>query len=384
MKGLAGDFSTMPLKDLIVYLWNRKSSGTLALERNQVRKQVLVSQGWIINALSNSAREYLGQFMINLGLISEEQFNNAFETQKETKVLLGRILVMTGAVSEPQLQHTLSLKFRETVLEAFDWPQGVFSFVPEARIQIPDNPEMRVPLVELHKEADLRAEAWEKIRKIFPRGDCALSLAKDGPSEVRRPGTIDEKICTLIKGGVTVRELALKLHATDFLLFNRLYALHHMGAIRVDEKRSSEIEIEVDVPNRDEASLEDLVHNARTFLAQGQYRDCHAVITKALEMDADVQALEVRKELEREWLPILRRDILGSKKVGVMAMDANELARAGLSAQERYLISRLDGKRDVDSVVRIAPIGEFEALTLLDRFVFMRWVILGTAADAED
>ena len=31
MRGLAGDFATMPLKDLVVYLWNRQATGQLVL-----------------------------------------------------------------------------------------------------------------------------------------------------------------------------------------------------------------------------------------------------------------------------------------------------------------------------------------------------------------
>src|SRR5262245_62058608 len=100
MKGLAGDFGTMPLKEVVVFLGNRRASGTLSFHRAHVRKQVVLQEGSIVNASSTEPREYLGQFLINMGHLTEEQVHKAFQTQRETKVFLGRILVMIGLVPE--------------------------------------------------------------------------------------------------------------------------------------------------------------------------------------------------------------------------------------------------------------------------------------------
>src|SRR4051812_8182763 len=112
MKGLYGDFGTMPLNDLVVYLGNRSATGLLSLEQGAIRKQVVIVDGHVVNASSNEPREYLGQFLINLGQITEEQFHRAYETQRETRIFLGRILVMTGAVTEDQVSNAISLKVR--------------------------------------------------------------------------------------------------------------------------------------------------------------------------------------------------------------------------------------------------------------------------------
>src|SRR6266849_11113928 len=126
MRGLKGDFGTMPLKDLVVYLGNQRASGALSLEREGVRKRVEVLNGLVVKASSNQRREYLGQFLISLGHITEDQFTKAYETQQETKVFLGKILAMIGLVPEMVVLIGLSLKFRETLLEAFQWSAGSF------------------------------------------------------------------------------------------------------------------------------------------------------------------------------------------------------------------------------------------------------------------
>src|SRR5579863_6244324 len=98
MLGLAGDLGSMPVQDLALYLGNRELTGTLSLETGSLRKAVAVRKGKAINAASNEPREYLGQFLINFGYITEEDLTKAFQVQSETRVLLGRILVMSGAV----------------------------------------------------------------------------------------------------------------------------------------------------------------------------------------------------------------------------------------------------------------------------------------------
>src|SRR5262245_26811519 len=95
-RGLSGDLGTMPLKDLVSYLGNRRASGTLHLKRWPVQKQVWLQEGLVLSASSNQAREFLGQFLINMGHLTEDQFAKAYETQKETRVFLGKILVMIG------------------------------------------------------------------------------------------------------------------------------------------------------------------------------------------------------------------------------------------------------------------------------------------------
>ena len=47
MRGLSGDFSTMPLKDLVAYLGNRRATGTLRVMRAGVRKIILLREGQV-------------------------------------------------------------------------------------------------------------------------------------------------------------------------------------------------------------------------------------------------------------------------------------------------------------------------------------------------
>jgi hypothetical protein len=364
----------MPLKDLVVYLGNRQASGTLALVREGVRKQVVLERGAAVNASSNVPREYLGQFLINLGCITEEQFERAFATQQETRVFLGRILVMIGLVTEDTLRAALAMKFRETVLEAFSWTEGSFTFEPDVQPDQGDGVDVRVSLLDIHKECDVRVAAWRQIHAAFPDGTATLTLKREQLVEEPRPGSIDEKVFQYIEQGQTLDEMALRLHATDFFLYNRLFAFYRLGAIVVNEPRTADFDIDVDLGLGDSPTAEQLLFNAYAFLAQGNLRDAFSVVRRSSQGTPTLDATLLLKQLEATWHPQLKAELLVPRRVPVLAVPAPQVARLPLSAPERYLLSRVDGKRDVGAIVRVAPLREFDALAFFDRFAAQRWI----------
>ncbi len=381
IRGLQGDFETMPLKDLIVYLSNRLATGQLTLEREGVKKQVVIEQAHIINASSNLPREYLGQFLINLGHITEEQFTRAWQTQQETRVFLGRILVMIGLVKEDIVVAGLATKFRETVHEACEWESGTFEFVPGLPNPTADGLDVRVSLMDIYKEADFRAQAWEQIRRVFPSGQHTLELREEFMELAPREGSLDLKLLKAIEPDKTLDELALGLHATDFFFYQRLYALHAMGALVVRPPRppSPDFEVGVDLGLRDSPSPEQLLANARAFFARSNWRDAWSLGKRSNQMVPTLEATLLLKQIEAAWHPQLRADLVMKRLVPVSVVPADQQAQLPLSAPERYLLSRVDGKRELEAIVRVAPLKEFEALTYFDRFIGQGWV---TTAEA--
>jgi len=363
----------MPLKDLVVYLANRQATGTLTLEHGNVVKQAVLDQGNVVNASSNLPNEYLGQFLINLGHINEEQFNRAWETQRETRIYLGRILLMIGLVTEENLRAVLQVKFRETLLEAFDWQDGSFAFEAELKPNMPEGVAASVPLIELHKESDFRVQAWQHFRRAFPRGSCTLTLKRENLEEPPRKGSIEEKVFQFIEAGMTLEEIGLRLHATDFFLYNRLYALYRLGALIVHDK-AEEFDIDVDLGLGDSPSVEQILEHARAFLAQGNLRDAWSLARRANQLMPGPDAAQLLKKIEVAWLPQLKVDLVAPGRALVLLLNASELSALPLSAPERYLMSRIDGRRTVEGIIRVAPLKELEALAFLDRFLAQEWV----------
>lgn len=363
------------MRDLIGFLANRAASGVLTLEKEGTKKQLHLESGSIINASSNLPREFLGQFLINLGHITEEQFTKAWETQQETKVFLGRILVMIGLVTEDVVVAALATKFRETLQEAFDWKSGTFAFVPGLPPPPSEGLDVRVSLMDVYKDAEVRAQAWERLRSVFPSPRCTLEVREEFLELTPADGSIDLKLLAGIDSGRTIEELALGLHATDFVLYQRLYALHAMGAISVRPPRAEpEPELSVDIDLGERPTPERLLESARELVAKARYRDAYTRARRAQQLEPTPAAALLLKQIETAWLPNLRAGLLGGGRRPTPSLSGEQLAALPLSAAERYLLSRVDGVRALEAIVRVAPLGEFEALSAFDRFLAQGWI----------
>jgi hypothetical protein len=377
MKGLFGDFGTMPLKDVIVYLGNKKATGTLSLERGSVRKQVVVSSGDVTNSSSTQPSEYLGQFLINLGHITEDQFQKAYETQKESKVFLGQILVMIGAVSEETLRGVLALKVRETVLEPFMWPDGTFAWEDGKQPRQLQGVEVRVSLADITKEGALRDAVWRTVRKAFPTGDSRLVLDRKNLAEQARPGSLDERLYGLIEEGETIDEMVLALHATEFFIYQRLFALHRLGAVQRAERAPSPALS----PPQISAGDGNTVAAAKDRLAHGQLREAVSAARAAHQDQQSPETRQLLQDAEDAWLTALRNELLASPMVARLNASSSEIKNMPLSAPERYLLSRVDGKRILSAIISVAPLRELDALAHFQRFVQQGVVKITRAVD---
>jgi len=385
MRGLSGDFSTMPTKDLVSYLGNRRVSGMLRLHRGTVRKVVQLRDGHVVSASSNQPRELLGRFLINMGNLTEDQLVKAFATRRETNVPLGRILVMVGLVAEQTVYSALQLKFREALLDAFAWVEGEFTFDPTELPTVQDGVDARVDLLEVYQEGEFRETAWQAMRAVFPSGRVRLAV-EEQRLEAPAPGSLDAKLVSLIREGFTINEMAQALHTTDFLMHQRLYALYRREAVKVLEEApldaASPDDEDAQVVDTNvlgtETSVAEVLQAARAFLEVGNFRDGEALARRAHEMAPSTETEEMLRSAEAALLGALRRELVESPQVPVLQVAALDIKRLPLSAPERYLLSRVDGRRDLLAIVRMSPLPELEALKYLRGFVDRGLVKLGS------
>ncbi len=380
MRGLSGDFSTMPLKDLVAYLGNRRVTGTLRVLRAGVRKLILLREGQVRSASSNQSREYLGQFLIHMGHLSAEQFTQAHAQQAETNVPLGQILVLLGWVSEQTVRGTLQLKFRETLLDMFRWEEGEFSFDAGAVAEV-EGVEAGVDLMDIHREGEFRETAWQSLRAAFPSGSAYLEVDASRLPEPPRPGSMEAALMARVAEGLSIDELVKTLHASDFLVYQRLYALYRLEAIRVVASppagrvrpvTSSEVlevkDLELAVEGDETPALEH-IQAAQDALEKGDFWEGEAQARRAHELAPSPETEELLHSASAALLGLLRRRMTDTPQMPVLRVSAAELKTTRLTTPERYLLSRIDGKRDVGVILGLSPLSELDGLKYFQSFV---------------
>ena len=369
-RGLSGDLNTMPLKDLVSYLGERRVSGTLYLERAAIQKQVWIQEGMVVSASSNQPREYLGQFLINMGHLTEDQFIRAYQTQRETNVFLGKILVMIGLVSEELVASALSLKLRETLLEGYMWEEGSFVFDPNEPTPAFDGLDVKVDLLDIQREGEFRDTAWQAIRSVFPNGRLRLTVNEAKFPGRPAPGSLDEKLVALIKDHARIDDMILTLHANDFFVYQRLYALYRLQAVRVDQSAPPDKEAaKKEAIIGEEQSAEEIAAHAEQFLLNGSPRDAEPLARRAYDLSPTPENRDLLGRCEKGLAAVLRQELMAGQRVPALRVAPAMLKTMNLSAPEKYLLSRIDGKRDMASIISVSPLQELEALKLFRHFL---------------
>jgi hypothetical protein len=229
MPSVGGDIEMMPVSDIALWVAGRQFSGTLSVRRRSIESRFTMRQGMCVQASSTDPREFLGQHLINFGHINEEQLQRAFDTQKETRVPLGRVLVMVEALTTAQLQTVLSFKTREGLLESLCWNEGSWRLMPDINVDAELDCERPVDLREAVSEGSARQSMWAEIRRVFP-SDATRCDVLVNPLNV--DSTFDRRLLQLMRDGRSVGEAALELRAMDFQVYARLYDLAGRQAVR--------------------------------------------------------------------------------------------------------------------------------------------------------
>lgn len=352
----------MPLGDLVIWLANRGQSGLLTVERGTVRKQFLLKGGLAIRASSNDPREYFGQFLVHFGLLTEDQLQRAFETQSETKVYLGRILVMIGIVPEEHVVQTLRVKISESLLDAFRWRVGQFHFDDAIADETRPEIDVAVPLVGIHREGIRRASMWDQFAKIFPSQGLVLFVHEARVPPEASTDTLDGRILALARHGLSIEAISLELHATDYQVAARLFELYRAGVI--EPRESSEGATVPDLlaksNSQTHAELAKRALADRDYSSAFRHVEAHAAVDPG---NKELTALSL--QIEGMYRADLQSGSISRDAVPVLARQLDEGQAKRLSAKQRYILARIDGKRSVQAIIQVSPMRDMEALDII-------------------
>jgi len=346
----------MSIEDVLSWIDRRFVCGTLTVEHDSVVRSLHFDSGYLTSASSNTSGEHLGSELIGRGLITEDQLAEAFEVQGDTGVLLGKILIMVGAVDEEQLRGALEDKIREAICDVLHWREGTFLFEPDLALERVNEFEISVNLSEALDEGLARARQWHEIRTLVPSDDAVLTV-KDAGKVARLP--VDEERCAElqnivehVEAGMSVNDIVTMLGGRRFLVLTSVADLLEAGVLMLDSVKAIRLK-----------EVSELEGAARGRAAGGDRMGALELVRRAIGAEPDNDAIKyLLEELERTVLAELSRDLLGRFCVPKLLKDVAYLEKTELSDCERYLAGRIDGRWDLMSLMRGAPFRQVEAL----------------------
>lgn len=117
-----------PLPAVLLDLHEDFATGKLVLKRGRVTKSVDLVNGNPVSTASTPRDETLGFFLVNSGVISEEQHRLAVERAAQVGGKLGEALVAQQVLTVETLIEQLGKQARHKLIQALRWPQGAWRF----------------------------------------------------------------------------------------------------------------------------------------------------------------------------------------------------------------------------------------------------------------
>lgn len=237
---LEGKIVDFGVADILQLISQQQKTGVLIVERGRESVEVFFWNGMILTAHPSvqSEEEQLSRLLVMSGFISEQQLQRALEKQEENFKHLGEILVDLSMIKKEVLDQILHNQIYDTLAELFQWKKGSYAFHPQS---VDFNKNIFSPLGLEHIILDVlrMIDEWPDILKkvlsidsVFKKSDRSFSEEEEGT--MSREQAVVYK---LVDGKKNVQDIADKSLLGKFSTSKSLMELLEAGYIKVIPKK---------------------------------------------------------------------------------------------------------------------------------------------------
>jgi hypothetical protein len=365
---VSGNLKTMLPGDLLQWLSLGQKTGTLCLRNKAVEKKIFFRNGRVISSASNDPREYLGQFLMSHGYITEPELMKAMEVQAQSRILLGKILVMIDVINEEDLQRLMRRKAEEEIYDIFLWNEGEFEFIDDELPQMEMIP-LQVDVTGLIMEGTRRVDEWGRIHTLIGHEALVPSIVKEVPPEELEDDA-QRTVVLAIDGRRSLAELVLESRSSSFNVASTVYHLAREGYVKLTDPTLEAVTNAVDEAPFDDSNAEDdeimsLITRAQQSLRVREYEKAQRFLKAAENLDPSHQRVRnAIKGAESAILSDLRAQGLHDSKVPRVAKSLEDITQMNFTPNEGFMLSRINGQWDLGSLIKISPIREPDALLI--------------------
>src|SRR5947208_9959110 len=373
---------TMNAADLFQWVSLSQKSGTLVVSNKAVEKKIFFKNGRVISSASNDPREYLGQFLMSHGYISEPELMKGMQVQAESGILLGKILVMIDVISEEELQRLMRMKAEEAIYDIFLWRDGEFRFDDDA-LPLQEMIPLQVDVTGIIMEGTRRVDEWQRIRLLIPSEALVPAVLKHLDEEVADRLQFDDAqrmVVAAIDGKRNVADIVLESRSSSFLVAETLYRLGRQDhnqlrqpspekAAAVAAQHAPAISAKMPaVTETPEDEVSALLTRAQQALRSRDYEKAQRLLKAAENLDPNhPKVRNAIKGAEAAIVSDLRTQGLHDSKVPTVAKSFDDIAKMNFTPNEGFMLSRVNGQWDIGSLIKISPIREPDALLIFYR-----------------
>jgi hypothetical protein len=164
LEGTLKDFS---LADIFQLIGLQRKTGVLTLRGKDDTVTVTFLDGKVVAAdsLNKRLENRLGNVLVKIGTLTQEQLDKALEIQKETLQRLGFILIHYKIISQEALRSALQQQILNIIYRLFRWNDGEYHFSQETTIEYDQENVVPITAESILMEGARMIDEWPIIEK---------------------------------------------------------------------------------------------------------------------------------------------------------------------------------------------------------------------------
>lgn len=352
----------MSLTDLLQFVGAGRKTGVLKFDGGTITKQVYFENGVIVGSRSNDAREFLGQVLLHYGKVNEQQLESAHELQKKARIPLAEALVQQGVLTEKDVREILKIRTLDAMYDLFLWHQGSFEFFDED--PPPDLIKVEIDLTTVVMEGIYRIDESARFRMLVPSARTIVELSPGWTSSLNL-GKDLRRILFFVHKRMSVAEIAYHMHASTFHVSGLLFELISQGYARVVGELPEPYPTIATDHERAPESATELMSSAEKKIAEDPEAALSILQRVLKEEPKNSRAQELVIEAEAKFVHRVFQSELSPNAVPTIALSPDNLAGEQLHPQEGFLLSRINGTWDIQSILSICPFREADSLMMM-------------------
>ncbi|MCC6159045.1 MAG: DUF4388 domain-containing protein [Deltaproteobacteria bacterium] len=258
---LSGNLHDVLLPELLLYLYQSRSTGVLKLKCADEERRITLRNGVPVAIDTNFiADQALGRILIEQERITTEQFDTAKRTADFQGRRIGEVLVEMGAVTSHELLATLHFQARQKLMSAFRHREGTY-VVEEGTPTLRDTGQLEDSILSIllagvknyYTLTQLEERVYNNKRRVVAKNDT--STVRRGALQLTRK---EWELLDLVNGERTLGEIISLAELSFVRTFQIVYLLFLFGFIRFVDEGPAFFQIDEPVMSRAVAEADEL------------------------------------------------------------------------------------------------------------------------------
>jgi Domain of unknown function (DUF4388) len=361
-----GTLTTMSVPDLLQFLAAGKKTGTLKFSRGKLVKEIYLRDGVVVGANTNDPKEYLGQVLMHYGKVDEAQLQTGMEEQRRSGGKLGEILVAKGFLTLESVLEILRIRMLDIIYDLFIWEDAHFEFFDNEPLPS-DLITIEVEPTTIIMEGIYRVDELSRFRTLIPSDRAVLELVAGWTASLSVSKEV-RQILYFIEKRMTVAEICYNMHDSSFNIHARLFDLISNGIARVVEEQPSETSSFCELPELPEDPSE-LLWVARRELKDENPEKALSILQQILTNEPEnEEAQALVKHAEAQFVKQVYKQ-LSPHAVPQILISPEGLTERQIGPQEAFVLSRINGEWDIQSILSICPFREADSLRMIKALI---------------